>query len=306
MALHRRFLPDMQLLQTFECAARNGNFTRAAEELALTQSAVSRQIRELESQLGKRLFERIPGRVVPTQAGEALLPEIQRLLQMAETTMRHATAGTKGEAVLAINALPTFAVRWLMPRLPDYLRRAPGLRLDVSTKRAIFDFSETQIDLAIHYGQPIWPGATCTYLCSEVVVPVAGGRLHERSLSHAGALVDAPKLHLTERPGLWSDWFEGIGLTPPNANEGHWFDEFSLTIEAVKAGLGYALLPLYLIETEIASGELKVVLDIPHSTEMAYYIVVPEGREAAVADFRDWLIGQVSFRPLAGTGQRGS
>lgn len=287
------------MLQTFEVAARHGNFTRAAEELSLTQSAVSRQVRELEEQIGKPLFERLKGRVAMTEAGEALLPEVRRLLRMAESTMRHATAGAAGGQVLSINALPTFAARWLMPRLPAFLACHPELRVDVTTLRDVFDFDERQCDLAIHYGRPIWPGGACEYLCSEIVLPVAGGALRDIPVSGPAALRDAPKVHLSDRPRLWSEWFERQGLDPKQTSEGHWFDQLSLTIEAVRSGLGFALLPRYLIENEIASGELRVVLDIPHDTEMAYYIVTPEGRADRAAAFRDWLISQVSFRPLA-------
>ncbi|MFN3207569.1 MAG: LysR family transcriptional regulator [Roseovarius sp.] len=298
MAQRRRDVPDLRLYQTFECAARHGNFTHAGNELSLTQSAVSRQIRELEAQFGKALFKRIYGRVVLTQDGVRLLPEVSRLLHMSEATLRHATAGGPGESTFAINALPTFATRWLMPRLPDYLAKHPEVRMDVSTRRDVFSFTETPCDLAIHFGRPEWPDATCTYLCSEIVVPVAGGDLKDRPLSGPEALLSAPKVHLTERPRLWSDWFDRIELSLPHPNKGHWFDQFSLTIEAVKSGLGYALLPLYLIETEVARGDLKVVLDIPYSTDMAYYIVIPQGGGALAERFRDWLIEQVEFRPL--------
>lgn len=299
MTLQRRYLPDMKTLVTFEAAARHGNFTRAGEELSLTQSAVSRQMRDLEDQIGKPLFERVRGRVVTTPAGNAFLKEVVQLLRQAETTMRHVTAGAQGETVLSINALPTFAMRWLLPRIPGFLAQHPGTRFDITTRRDVFDFETTQCDLAIHYGQPIWPGAICTYLCSEVVLPVVGGALRDRRLTGPQDLTEAPKIHLTERPGLWSDWFEEQGMTLNNANEGHWFDQFSLSIEAVKSGLGYALVPGYLIETELRSGEIKVALDIPFSTDNAYYIAVPEGRSEQIRTFRDWLIGAVSFRPMA-------
>ena len=211
--LERRNLPDMRMLQTFESAARHGNFTRAADELALTQSAVSRQIRELEAQIGIDLFDRLPGKVVVTREGEAFLREVRRMLTMAETTMRHARATQPGSSVLAINALPTFATRWLVPRLKRYIEAHPGTRVDVTTRRGIFDFGEAQCDLAIHYGQPHWPGATCTYLCSEIVLPVAGGDLQNRPAQGPEDLLDAPKLHLSDRPELWSDWFANMGLT---------------------------------------------------------------------------------------------
>ena len=299
MISQRRYLPDMRMLLTFECAARHGNFTRAGEELALTQSAVSRQIRDLEAQIGKPLFERVRGRVITTQTGRAFLAEVETLLDMANSTMRHVTAGSQGERVLAINAPPTFASRWLVPRLSGYLAHHPHTRFDIGTRRDVFDFATTQCDLAIHFGQPIWPGAVCTYLCSELVVPVAGGALLDTMVRDARDLAEAPKIHQTERPHLWSDWFKRAEVELQAANEGHWFEQFSLTIEAVKSGLGYGLLPRYLIESELARGELKIPLDIPLSTDKAYYIATPEGRADEARDFRDWMIGAVSFRPLA-------
>ncbi|MBN9886927.1 LysR family transcriptional regulator [Salipiger abyssi] len=299
MILQRRYLPDLRMLLTFESAARHGNFTRAGEELALTQSAVSRQIRDLEAQIGKPLFERVRGRVIMTEAGRAFLAEVETLLELANVTMRHVTAGAQGERILAVNAPPTFASRWLVPRLPGFLKQHPDTRFDISTRRDVFDFSTSQCDLAIHFGQPIWPGAICTYLCSEIVVPVAGGALLNMTVRDAQDLAEAPKIHQTERPHLWGDWFKRCDLDLPAPNAGHWFEQFTLTIEAVKSGMGFGLLPRYLIENELAAGELKIPLDIPLSTDNAYYIAAPEGRADAARDFRDWMIGAVSFRPLA-------
>ncbi|WP_253949196.1 LysR family transcriptional regulator [Mangrovicoccus sp. HB161399] len=297
--LERRNLPDLKLLQTFECAARHRNFTRAGEELALTQSAVSRQIRELEAQLGKPLFERVRGRVLPTPAGEVLRAQAARLLQMAESTMRHAGAEPGAGRMVRLNAPATFATRWLMPRLAGYLAERPGLQVDLTTRGEVFELDGAGCDLAIHFGHPVWPGARCTYLCSEIVVPVAGGTLAEAVLRGPADLAEAPRLHVGERPDLWPDWFARADVEPPRPREGHWFDQFAPAIEAARAGLGHALLPRYLIEEEIAAGALKVVLDMPMATEMAYYIAQPEGRPEAGADLRSWLLTQVQFRPLA-------
>lgn len=300
-ALPRRDLPDMRLLQTFEAAARHGNFTRAAEELSLTQSAVSRQVRELEARIGRPLFERARGRVVATQAGEDFLAEVVQLLRMAEITMRHAAAAADGRRLIALNALPTFAARWLAPRLAAYLAAEPMTRFDLTTRRGLFDLTAAQCDLAIHFGDPIWPGARCVYLCSEIVVPVAGGALRETRVARAEDLLALPRLDLSQRPQLWSDWFARCGAQAPATAPPavHAFDQFALTIEAAKSGLGHALLPRYLIEAELASGALTVTLDAPHATDKAYYMVIPEGREEKVKPFCDWLIAQVGFRPLA-------
>lgn len=305
MISRRRHLPDMRMLVTFESAARHGNFTRAGEELSLTQSAVSRQIRDLEAQVGRPLFERVRGRVVTTEAGRAFLGQVRALLDMGDRTMRQAGAGSDGARVLAVDAPPTFAGRWLVPRLPDFLRDRPGTRFDISTRGGIFDFAATRCDLAIHFGRPAWPGATCTYLCSEIVVPVAGGPLLDHAIRDARDLLDAPKVHQAERPHLWRDWFAREGLAPAAPTLGHWFEQFSLTIEAVKGGMGFGLLPRYLIEAELASGELRIPLDRPLATDNAYYLVTPEGRAETVRDVMDWMIGAVAFRPLAGRAAAG-
>lgn len=296
----------MRLLQTFESAARHGNFTRAGDELALTQSAVSRQVRDLETQIGHALFERNRGRVITTPRGEAFLQEVTQLLRMAEVTMRHAKAAEGGHKLLTINALPTFALRWLAPRLAGYLDKDPNTTFDITTRKGVFDLASEQCDLSIHFGDPHWPSARCIYLCSEIVVPVAGGALLRQPVSRPQDLVTAPKLVLSERAHLWSEWFDRCGVSTPLKHLVHSFDQFTLTIEAAKSGLGYALLPRYLIEKELAAGDLGVVLDAPHATQKAYYLVIPEGREEKVKLFCDWLLEQVKFRPLAKTAQSGS
>lgn len=299
MVLERRLVPDIRTLQTFECAARHGNFTRAAEELHLTQSAVSRQVRELEEQLGTVLFERVRTRVVLTGAGQRLLEQARRLMEMAEATMRQAAAGDDDGRTLAVAVLPTFAGRWLLPRLPRFLAAHPGAHVDLASHLGPFDFTAGQSDLAVHFGQPVWPQAACTYLCSEVVVPVAAPALRAGAAT-AEALLAAPRLHLSTRPHLWTEWFTARGLAAPQALKGHWFDQFSMVIAAAVAGLGHALLPLYLIEAELAQGSLEVVLDAPWATDNAYWVVLPEGRSQRplVEAFRDWLLAEVREHPV--------
>lgn len=212
MAMRRALLPDMGLLQTFECAARHGNFSRAAEELSLTQSAVSRQIRGLEEQIGLRLFERIRKRVVLSDAGAGILPEVRDLLAGAERLMVGARSAEPQARRLRVAVLPTFGSRWLVPRLGQFLARHPDVALTLESRDRPFVFQDEAIVLAIHYGQPVWPGGVTTFLCSELVVPVASRAVAER-LAAGGApdLGAAHLLHLTGRPGLWAQWFERFG-----------------------------------------------------------------------------------------------
>jgi len=297
MTLSRRLMPDLTTLQSFESAARHGSFTRAALELNLTQSAVSRQIKDLENQLGLLLFERVRQRAVLSEAGRRFLPEARRLLQQTEEMMIRAVAGADAAAFLSVATLPTFGSRWLMPRLPRFLGDHPGTLVNVGSRSEPFDFDEENFDLAIHYGQPIWARATCTFLCNEMVVPVASpALLRSRPLEREDELIGQPLLHLTTRPRMWSQWFEARGVGASDFYRGNRFDQFSMVIEAAVASLGFALLPLYLIEEDLQADRLRIVWDQPMATENSYYVVMPEGKQEhrMGLKFTAWLLSQVS------------
>ncbi len=300
MDTRRRMVPDIVTLQAFECAARHGNFTRAAEELNLTQSAVSRQISDLESQTGMLLFERIRRRVILSEAGRKFLPDVQKLLQQSEQLMvRAVTAGTSS-ATLSIATLPTFGSRWLTPRLHKFIAHHPGIVLTVGSRSHPFDFDEEGFDIAIHYGQPVWAHGSCTFLCNETIVPVASPLLLKEDMPAAMQnLLNGPLLHVTTRPKLWTEWFEMNEIASDGAYRGSRFDQFSMLIEAAVSGLGFALLPRYLIEAELQSGRLAVVFDAPLQTDKSYYVAMPEGRRDNVlaSAFQTWLLDQVG-KPL--------
>lgn len=297
MKLNRTMIPDLSVLQAFECAARHGNFTLAAGELNLTQSAISRQIRALEDQLGVSLFERVRQRVVLSVAGQSLLPEVIRLLGQTEEMVLRAMAAADGKKVLSVATLPTFGARWLTRRLPDFLGKHPGTAVNVGSRSEPFDFSVDRFDVAIHYGKPIWAHGICTYLCSETILPVGSPDLMSRWPScQVSDFTGAPLLHLATRPKLWSEWFELGGLDGPNAFHGSRFDQFNMIIEAAVAGMGFALLPRYLIEEELRSGTLAVVVPRPMTTDQNYYVVLPEGKadNPSATSFQTWLVDQVT------------
>lgn len=300
MDTRRRLVPDIVTLQAFECAARHGNFTRAAEELNLTQSAVSRQISDLEAQTGMLLFERIRRRVVLSDAGRKFLPDVQRLLHQSEQLMVRAVTAGASSASLSIATLPTFGSRWLTPRLHKFLKNQPDTVLTVASRSQPFDFDEEGFDIAIHYGQPVWAHGTCTFLCNEVIVPVASpALLTSRPVENRADMLHGPLLHVSTRPKLWTEWFEMDGMATDSAYRGSRFDQFSMLIEAAISGLGFALLPRYLIEAELNSGLLQVVFDVPLQTENSYFIALPEGRQDNVLAraFQNWLLEQVG-QPL--------
>ncbi|WP_278069637.1 LysR family transcriptional regulator [Brevundimonas sanguinis] len=295
MKLKRSLIPDLTVLQAFECAARHGNFTKAGAELNLTQSAVSRQVKMLEEQFGVLLFERVRQRVVLSAAGRRLLPEAARLLQQSEEMVLLARAASGGE-VLSIATLPTFGTRWLLPRLPDFMARHPGLTVNVASRAQPFDLEAENVDLAIHYGQPVWANAICTYLRGEAVLPVASPALLKASpMAGPQDLAQARLLHLATRPRLWAEWFRLNDLDDQAAYRGDRFDQFSMIIAAAVHGLGVALLPLYLIEEEIAAGALRTAFDRPMATDKSYFAVLPEGRRESgpALAFQTWLLSQV-------------
>lgn len=295
--MRRRLLPDLGTLYTFECAARHGNFSRAAQELNLTQSAVSRQIAELEAQTGQRLFERIRKRVVLSEAGQQALPEVRRLLSEAERLMMDTLSAGPVTQRLRIGTLPTFGSRWLVPRLSDFLSRHPDVALTVESRDRPFDFDADPMDLVIHYGKPVWPGGVTSFLCTEIVVPVASRDMAARLPPQIGAIATAPLLHMTSRPDLWLQWLALLG-EEAQIWRGQRFDQFSMIIAAACAGMGVALLPTYLIEQELASGALVQLFDAPMKTHNAYYIVLPEARQShrAALGFQKWILGQVGNR----------
>lgn len=297
--MRRRLIPDIVNLQAFESAARHQNFSRAAEELNLTQSAISRQIAELEQQTGLRLFERIRQRVVLSEAGQRLLPEVKDLLLHSERVMIGAVNAGRMKSSLRIATLPTFGVKWLVPRLGSFLASEPDVAITVESRSRPFSFDDDGFDLAIHFGQPVWAGATCTFLCHETVLPVASPAIFRGMQIQAPAdLGSLPLLHLTTRPKLWAEWFQAQASPVNDAYGGPRFDQFSMILAAAIGGLGVALLPTYLIEDELTSEALVPLFDLTMPTEKAYYVVRPETKQTyLVADaFQAWLLSQVNER----------
>lgn len=292
MKLSRSRMPDLAALQAFEAAARHGSFTRAAVELNLTQSAVSRQIKDLEAQLGIALFERVRQRIVLSHAGAQLRPEIERLLAGLEHLTLRAASRRDVTGHLAVSTLPTFGSRWLTPRLPRFLAQHQGVQISLLSRDGHFNLDEAGVDLAIHYGKPAWPGATCRYLCAETVLPVAAPALIEPGEAFPQ---EAPLLHMESRPMQWPEWLSANGQEIGRGFQGHRFGQFSLLIEAATAGMGVALLPSYLIEREVSQSLLRIIPGIPLVTEAAYYVVIPDERasDPLPTAFQAWITAQV-------------
>ena len=163
----RTFLPPMADLLAFEATARHTSISRAADELHLTQSAVSRQIRQLEAQLGMALFHRVRQRVVLTDAGRVYAVDVRTLLQQLSDATQKTMAASGGGGLLNMAVLPTFGTRWLIPRLGDFVQRYPDVTVNIAARTEPFDFAKEPFDAAIHFGAPHWAEAVCEYLMHE-------------------------------------------------------------------------------------------------------------------------------------------
>jgi LysR family glycine cleavage system transcriptional activator len=298
MNVQRRLLPSTSALAAFEAVARLGSFTAAAQELALTQGAVSRQIGLLEEQFGCRLFDRDSRNVRLSAAGEIYAEAVRAALgQLRDAALGLMSNRHSGMLNLAI--LPTFGTRWLMPLIPDFVAKNPDITINFVTRIGRFDFARERLDAAIHHGLPDWPDADSTLLMRETVMPVVSPEfLASRDITTAADISRLSLLHMATRPGAWSEWFEQQGLSAPTG-PGMQFEQFGTVAQACMAGLGVALLPQVLISGELQRGQLVPAPGQPMQSRSAYYLVVPHDKRGhpPVVSFRDWLLGQVEKEP---------
>jgi DNA-binding transcriptional LysR family regulator len=299
IGLSRKLLPSTSALAAFDSVARLASFSAAAEELSLTQGAISRQVSGLEEQLGIQLFDRTSRGVKLTAEGADYARNIAAALaQIRSASLQVMTKRHSDQLNLAI--LPTFGTRWLMPRIPQFVARHPEITLNFATRIGIFDFDHDGIDMAIHIGPtgetgPDWPGAECTFLMEEMVAPVCSPAfLAAHPIGRGEDLLRLPLLHMASRPGAWGHWFGSLGVTGTPA-QGMRFEQFGSVAQACIAGLGVALMPLFLIDSELGSGQL--VEAFPHQVRSpsAYYAVAPLSKVKfrPVAVFRAWLIEEI-------------
>ena len=290
--LRKSFLPPIADLLAFEAAARHTSISRAAEELHLTQSAVSRQIRQLEAQLGMAVFHRVRQRVVLTDAGRIYAADVRAVLQQLASATQKTMAWSDGGGLLNLAVLPTFGTRWLIPRLPDFAALHPDVTVNIAARSEPFDFAQEPLDAAIHFGAPLWAGAVCEYLMHEQVVPVCSPAYQQRlGLAQVPDMSRAVLLQQTTRPTQRADWFEQVGADGQHALRGPRYEQFAMIAQAAVSGLGAALLPRFLVEPEIASGALVQLFAQALQSSDAYYLVYPESRAQAplVMAFRDWI-----------------
>ncbi|NIZ12530.1 LysR family transcriptional regulator [Phaeobacter sp. HF9A] len=292
----RRFLPSIKLLMALDAVVRHRSVTAAAAELNLTQSTVSRLILTLEAQLGQDLFTRERRRLIPNAAALRYQQDVARALDMVHrASMSLVTNPESGTVSLAV--LPTFATRWLGPRLGAFFNAHPGVGINMSTRIGHVDFTNEPFDAAIYFGLGDWDGVNHLKLLDETVTACVSpdyGRQHR--LERLEDLAELPRLHLESRTTAWADWYAAQGGEITTAG-GMLMDQFSMMIQVAISGLGIALLPDYLAQIEIAEGRLVPVLTEAVPVRGAYWLAWPKDKDAdaPLRAFRSWVSGQASM-----------
>ncbi len=288
-------LPPLNPLRAFAAAARLLSIRRAAQQLNVTPAAVSRQVKVLEEHLGVVLFRRGSNMLTLTAEGERYIAGIGPHFDAIAEATRSLT-GRSGNEVLRIRAYTTFAMRWLIPRLPNFHDAAPGAEVQLTTSLESIDFEREDVDGAIRLGDGRWPGLLVDRLVANELVPVCSpGLKRTAGLNSAADLAQVRLLHSLARPDDWMLWLEAAEISLPNAAAGLKFQSSALCYEAASLGQGVAIAQKVLVERDLENGTLTIPFGPTFNREaFTYYFVFPEDRlrKLAFRHFRRWLQSQ--------------
>ena len=290
--MRRRNIPSTAALIAFDAAARHVSYTAAADELALTQSAVCRQVGNLEEMLGTPLFRRSRRGVVLTDAGREYHRKIGRRLEEIERDTLDLSARQGRGGALNLAVVPTFGTHWLIPRLPSFLAAHPDCTINFGSQTRPFLFDGHDADCAIYTGDGSWPGATTTLIMSERLLPVCSpGLVKPRKTVTPAQLAQLPLLQQATRPYAWRQWFEAMGHPTGGELAGPRYELFSMSLQSAIAGMGVALVPDYAARRHLASGELIAPCPQAFTDGRAYYLAEPVGKLSPVLErFKAWLL----------------
>jgi len=286
-------LPPLAAVRVFEAAARHQNFTRAAEELGMTQAAVSYQIRLLEDRVGAPLFTRLPRQVVLTPIGQRLVGPVSRALR--DIGIVFGEICDENQSVVTISALQTLAITWLSPRLAQFQLAHPQFDVRVRTSQHLVDFGTEAVDLALRYGAGAWPGGIAQKLFDCHYAPLCTPQLRETlGLREPADLLTAPLLSPAD--AKWQAWFADLGIETFSAagRATMTLDMQAMSIQAALRGHGVALAAPELFADDIAAGRLTYAAGHAVRSEWSYWLVYPQERqrERKIRLFRDWVLAE--------------
>ena len=291
----RSICPSLTGLQCFEAAARHSSFTRAAAELYVTQGAVSRQISALESHLGIALFQRLHHQLVLTDAGQSYLGKVRSGLTLLESATAELLAHRGLGGLLNLSAPPTLATSWLIPRLHRFNAQHSEITLNFIRYVHAHDFATAELDVAIQYGDGVWPNAISHYITGRRITAVCCAEIAAKIDSgDPSSLMALPRLHHILVPSLWQEWFDAMGAHQINGAAGPRFDQFSLIVKATLVGFGVGVVPRCLVQEELARGTLVEVYAQQVFARQGYYLCYPPEKQPlpALQGLQRWLLAE--------------
>jgi len=297
----RRRLPPLNALRAFEAAARHLNFSRAADELSVTPGAVSQQIQNLEDYIGASLFKRTPRGLLLTDGAQTALPALREAFDRLAEAASLLTAAVDGRR-LTLTAPPSFAAKWLVPRLGRFEQAHPQVDVWLSADMDLVDFAGGDIDLAVRYGAGAYPGLETQRLMQETVIPVtspetaAANPLNAPSDLARHVLLHDGSPDADESCPDWQMWLAARGIKGVDGSRGPRFNQSSLVIEAAMAGRGVALAKRALAQDDLDAGRLVAPMAISTNVDFAYYVVHPKAkaRLPQVKAFVAWLLAEAA------------
>jgi len=289
-------LPNLNALRAFESAARLESFSRAAQELFVTHGAISHRIRALEDDLGLTLFVREGKRVKLTETGRVYAQQVRlAMLEIAQAT-QGLRAGNR-ERRLIVSVLPSFAARWLMPRVGRFIEAYPQIDLELMAATALVDFRRSDVDVGIRLGLGEYPGLAVEKLMDEMYFPVCSPNFRQGKLPKRPS--DLLKLPLQRsEPRAWRDWFDRAGLPDaPEPTRGAYFDDSAMVLQAALDGSTIAIVRKSLAQEYLDRGQLIKPFEIESPSREAYYFVCPPHlvQTQRVLAFRDWLKSEIAW-----------
>ena len=292
-----RRLPPLNALKAFEATARSKSVTRAAEELNVTQGAVSQQVKALEATLGIKLFNRERQRLVITEAGREYLAVVRDAFdQIAVGTER--IVQRQRSSVLTVSTSSDFAAKWLVHRLGRFAEAHPSIDLRVSATMHTVDFAHEDIDVAVRHSDGNWPGLEATRLCAEQIFAICSPKLlaGRNRLQRPADVLKWPLLRLEDQSKAWERWFALAGVAAPEQLAGPVLNRASMLIDAAIDGQGIALARTTLAAWDLISGRIVRPFDLSWRPADTYWIVCPKAtaKVAKIGRFRDWLLAEAA------------
>lgn len=287
----RHLTPSMSLLLAFEAAARHESYTRAAEDLSLSQSAISKQVQALEKQLGLTLFRRAGRSVKLTDAGRRYYLDLSAALGLIRSATLQAMSFESGTSVLRLATLPTFGSKWLLPRIHGFYASHPGITIHIHSRIGDIDFSLGDIDAAITVGTGHWPGAIAHPLHNELLVAIVSPAALSKGAAGPNWVAKQSLLTVVSHPQVWAEWFSTYQLDHRLMRMGPSFELTSHLIQAVRAGIGVGLVPQALVSEELKRGEL-IAIGKALISQRSYYLIYPH-RNASLPSLealKTWLL----------------